>query len=98
MASILGDLAALELTKFYAGVLRYKVGTLVEVSMLIPNLVTRKVLRAPRCPVCSKAMKWASHSTQKADYMPGSQFVAGDETQEAGQYTPQERFGHQHEQ
>jgi thiazole/oxazole-forming peptide maturase SagC family component len=70
MASILGDISALELTKFYSGVMRYKVGSLIEVSLLEPALRSRKVLRAPRCPVCSGAKKHASYSLQKSDFRP----------------------------
>jgi bacteriocin biosynthesis cyclodehydratase domain-containing protein len=53
MASILGDIAAVELTKFYTLIPRWSVGTLVEVNLMIPSLVSRKVLRIPRCRVCS---------------------------------------------
>ncbi len=93
MASILGDIAALEIVKFYSGVMRYTVGTLVEVSLLVPTLLTRKVLRAPRCPACSKITSHPANSLEKADFMPGSQFVEGEKIPETGQYTPQERFG-----
>ena len=57
MASILGDLAAMELTKFYGGVLTAKVGTLLEVNLLRPELRDRKVLKAPRCKVCSPLIR-----------------------------------------
>jgi molybdopterin-synthase adenylyltransferase len=55
MASVLGDLAVLELTKFYSDCLPlWRVGTLIEVNLLAPSLVTRKVLKVPRCTVCGK--------------------------------------------
>jgi bacteriocin biosynthesis cyclodehydratase domain-containing protein len=54
MASILGDIAALELTKFYSGVLpSTKVGTMIEVNLLISKMTCRRVLKVPRCSVCS---------------------------------------------
>jgi bacteriocin biosynthesis cyclodehydratase domain-containing protein len=54
MASVLGDVAAFELAKLYSGVLpRWNVGTLIEVNLLTPRLAARKVLKIPRCAVCS---------------------------------------------
>jgi thiazole/oxazole-forming peptide maturase SagC family component len=67
MASILGDIAAVELTKFYSGVLPSpKVGTLIEVNLLATGLTSRKVLKAPRCPVCSPLLTRSSVSPDKA--------------------------------
>lgn len=66
MASILGDIAALELTKFYSGVLpSSKVGTLIEVNLLATGLASRKVLKVPRCPVCSPLLARSSVSPDK---------------------------------
>ena len=66
MASILGDIAALELTKFYSGVLPSpKVGTLIEVNLLATGLTSRKVLKVPRCPVCSPLLARSSVSPDK---------------------------------
>jgi bacteriocin biosynthesis cyclodehydratase domain-containing protein len=54
MASILGDIAAFELTKFYSGALPMRnVGTLIEVNLFAPQVTGRKVLKIPRCVVCS---------------------------------------------
>jgi bacteriocin biosynthesis cyclodehydratase domain-containing protein len=54
MASILGDLAALELVKVYAGALPSRnIGTLIEVNLLATKLTTRKILKVPRCLICS---------------------------------------------
>ena len=65
MASILGDIAAVELTKFYSGVLPlWNVGTLIEVNLLTTHLVARKVLKIPRCPVCSP-LNYRSSTTPK---------------------------------
>jgi bacteriocin biosynthesis cyclodehydratase domain-containing protein len=62
MAGVLGDVAALELTKFYSGVLPLsRAGALIEVNLMVPSLVTRRVLKIPRCTVCSK-MKTLSSS------------------------------------
>ena len=54
MASILGDIAAFELTKFFSGVLPgWNVGTTLEINLLSSRMTPRKVLKVPRCPVCS---------------------------------------------
>ena len=53
MASILADIATIELVKFYSGVLPRQVGTLIECNLLATRLTARKVLKVPRCYVCS---------------------------------------------
>lgn len=54
MASILGDLAAFELTKFYGlGPATWTVSTQIEVNLLAASMKARKILRLPRCPVCT---------------------------------------------
>ena len=55
MPSIIGNMGTLELTRFYSGIyqLNCNVGTLIEIRLLVPELITRKVLKLPRCPVCS---------------------------------------------
>lgn len=61
MASILGDIAAVELTKFYGGRLPgWNVGTLIEVNLLSSRMTPRKVLKVPRCHVCSPLLVKAS--------------------------------------
>jgi thiazole/oxazole-forming peptide maturase SagC family component len=54
MASILGNIAAFELIKFHAGWARmWNVATLIEVNMLADRMKTHKILKVPRCVVCS---------------------------------------------
>lgn len=54
MVSILGDLAAFELTKFYSSLFSNSIlGRFIEVSLLAPRLKSRKIFKLPRCPVCS---------------------------------------------
>lgn len=54
MASVLGDVAAVELTKLFGiGLPRARVGTLIEVNLLGSEMRARTVLKVPRCPVCS---------------------------------------------
>ncbi|MFD2416231.1 TOMM precursor leader peptide-binding protein [Amycolatopsis pigmentata] len=56
-ATILAELSAVELTRWFGGgrPLTRQAGTLVEVTMAEPAVVTRKVLRVPHCPVCGPA-------------------------------------------
>jgi bacteriocin biosynthesis cyclodehydratase domain-containing protein len=71
MGSILGDLAAMELTKFYGGVIpTWRVGALVEVNLLQPSITTRSVLRIPRCSVCSPLRTRSSVSTRIDPFVP----------------------------
>jgi molybdopterin-synthase adenylyltransferase len=54
MASILGDIAAMEITKFFSRIVPlWNVGKLIEVNLLSARMITRKVLKLPRCIVCS---------------------------------------------
>jgi bacteriocin biosynthesis cyclodehydratase domain-containing protein len=78
MGSILGDIAALELVKFYAGQMPYKVGHFIEVNLLAAELTSHKVLRVPRCRTCAAAMTTSSFGLERADFVPGSQFFAGE--------------------
>lgn len=57
MASILGDIAAVELIKFYSGILPgQNVGALIEVNLLATFLTVRRILKNPRCAACSQLM------------------------------------------
>lgn len=74
MASILGDIAALEVTKFYGGLPGSRIaGQLVEVNLLAPQLTTRRILKIPRCPVCSPQRRRSPVSTDRDQYMPGNE-------------------------
>jgi thiazole/oxazole-forming peptide maturase SagC family component len=71
MASVLADLATLELTKFYSGILpNWKVGNLIEVKLLVPELKSRKVLKIPRCSICSPLLSRASSASKKDQSAP----------------------------
>lgn len=69
MASTTGDVAALELVRFFGmGPPLWRVGSVVEVNLLGRDVTARKVLRLPRCPVCTALEKRPSlavhrHST-----------------------------------
>jgi molybdopterin-synthase adenylyltransferase len=67
MASILGDIAVVELAKFVGlGPPLWQVGTLITVNLLASEMTPRKVLRVPRCRVCSPLHERASANTSKS--------------------------------
>lgn len=67
MATLLGDLASLELTKLYGGVLPAQIiGRLIEVNLLATQLASRRVLKIPRCPVCSPLNTKPSSNSRRA--------------------------------
>jgi thiazole/oxazole-forming peptide maturase SagC family component len=71
MASIVGNIAAFELVKFYSEALPLpKVGTLIEVNLLTTDLKTRKVLKIPRCPTCSPLKTRPSVTPYKPNFTP----------------------------
>ncbi len=71
MASILGDLAAIELTKFYGGLVPARPGRLIEVNLLAPLLTERVVLKVPRCAVCSPLRARSPVSQDRRVFVPG---------------------------
>ena len=69
MASIIGNIAAFELIKYYSEALPFiKVGSLIEVNLLATELKTRKVLKIPRCPTCSSLMTRPSTTPYKPNF------------------------------
>ena len=71
MASILGDIAAFELTKLYSDVLPLRnVGTQIEVNLLTSKMIKRKVLKVPRCAVCSPLATRSSVTPYKSNFVP----------------------------
>jgi thiazole/oxazole-forming peptide maturase SagC family component len=72
MASILGDIAALELTRFYGGWMQSRLGgNLIEVNLIAMQMATRRVLRVPRCRVCGTLNVHGTVSPNKYAFMPG---------------------------
>jgi bacteriocin biosynthesis cyclodehydratase domain-containing protein len=72
MASILGDVAALELIKFYSGwPVPRLAGSLIEVNLLAAEMTSRPVLRIPRCRICGSSRHRPSVSIDKQVPMPG---------------------------
>ncbi len=71
MASILGDIAAFELTKFFGGILPgWSVGTVLEVNLLSGRMTPRKVLKVPRCAVCSPLITRPPSNPYKSSRFP----------------------------
>ncbi|GAA1025408.1 MULTISPECIES: TOMM precursor leader peptide-binding protein [Amycolatopsis] len=56
-SAVLAELAAVEVSKWFGGGRppTRQAGTLIEVNVAEPAVRTRRVLRIPRCPVCSPA-------------------------------------------
>lgn len=75
MASILGDIAAVELIKFYSGITSPKVGRLIHVNLFTTEMISRKVLVVPRCSVCSPACTLPKNNTEKTINLPGNVLV-----------------------
>jgi thiazole/oxazole-forming peptide maturase SagC family component len=72
MASILGDLAAMELVKFHGQLMRSQlVGHLIEVNLVAPEITVRRVLKLPRCEVCGSVVSRSPISDEKVAFMPG---------------------------
>ena len=53
MASILADIAAVEIVKYFTGLPQMRAGHLIEVNLLAGKMDSAKVLKVPRCAVCS---------------------------------------------
>ncbi|MCC2643159.1 MAG: hypothetical protein K0S45_3572 [Nitrospira sp.] len=71
MPAILGNIAAFELTKLYGGLEDLaKVGTLIEFNLRELRLTQRKVLKVPRCRVCSRMKLQASTNPEKTFFVP----------------------------
>jgi thiazole/oxazole-forming peptide maturase SagC family component len=68
MAGIVGDLAAMELTKFYADLPLARISSIVEVNLMAPSLVRRQVLKLPRCTVCSPLRTHVTSSLDTSIY------------------------------
>jgi bacteriocin biosynthesis cyclodehydratase domain-containing protein len=74
MTGVLGEIAAMELCKLYGGGLPWHANRIIEVNLLEPSLTSRRVLRLPRCPVCSTIVKTSSAAIDKGSFVPGNRF------------------------
>jgi bacteriocin biosynthesis cyclodehydratase domain-containing protein len=74
MASILGEIAAAEMTKFIAGFPPPDtVGRIIEINLVSWASTVRRVLKIPRCPDCSEMMKKATHAITLGSLIPYSE-------------------------
>jgi bacteriocin biosynthesis cyclodehydratase domain-containing protein len=69
-AAVLADLAAMQLTLFLSGVTPYRVGRLIEATLMAPDLRARKVLKLPRCPVCGPLANHPSITPNRRAFVP----------------------------
>jgi bacteriocin biosynthesis cyclodehydratase domain-containing protein len=73
MIGIAAEYAAMELLKYLSQVLPGgNIGKLIEVDLLQPSLCTRKILRAPFCPVCSSLNQKPTPAADHEVFMPGN--------------------------
>lgn len=73
MADAIAGLAATELIKFFSQALPGgNIGKLVEFDLLEPALTTRRVLKAPRCPVCSTVRREPTAAAEPTVFVPGN--------------------------
>jgi bacteriocin biosynthesis cyclodehydratase domain-containing protein len=73
MASIIGDIAAIELVKLHSGAIAPPhYSHLIEVRLLEPDISRHPVLRVPRCPVCSTMRTTAPVSVDRTTFLPGN--------------------------
>ena len=71
MPSMLGDIAAFELTKWYGQTLPGSpIGNLLEVNLQQGFMKARKVLKIPRCIVCSPLNTMPSMAIEKREPNP----------------------------
>jgi bacteriocin biosynthesis cyclodehydratase domain-containing protein len=71
MAAIVGNVAAFELIRAYSGVLPMKTaGTFLEINLLSMRFTSRKVLKLPRCTVCSVLNRKSCVSARRSEFTP----------------------------
>jgi bacteriocin biosynthesis cyclodehydratase domain-containing protein len=74
MPGAIAHVAAMQLVKVFGRVLPFSPrASFIEVNLLAPRLVTRKVLRIPNCAVCRTLEPNAAITTERSDgFMPGN--------------------------
>lgn len=72
MAAVLGEMANLELTRIFGDAMVARAGRLVRVDLLGSEMTSRRVLKIPRCPVCSPIMRHSSVNPDKTSFFPGN--------------------------
>lgn len=70
MISTVVDFAFFELYKFYNRLPDWHVGKLIELRLPVPSLDVRNILKAPRCPVCSRKKSLQEISIYKTLLVP----------------------------
>ncbi|MGD9725983.1 MAG: TOMM precursor leader peptide-binding protein [Nitrospiraceae bacterium] len=69
MVSVIGDITALELVKFYGHLTSKNVGRLLELNLFDTRFTTRRVLKVPRCKVCSPLNRRPTVSMNKTGFV-----------------------------
>jgi molybdopterin-synthase adenylyltransferase len=72
MAEIIGNIAGLQLAGFISRFGLAKAGNLTTMNFITSEMVTRRVLRVPRCSVCGRLNQYATTTPLKSVFMPGN--------------------------
>jgi bacteriocin biosynthesis cyclodehydratase domain-containing protein len=74
MPAILGEIAAVEMTKFISGFPPCDtVGRIIEINLVSFASIVRRVLKLPRCPDCSEMMRKATRAITLGPLIPHSE-------------------------
>jgi molybdopterin-synthase adenylyltransferase len=65
IADVVAKVAVFEIMRFYTGLPGWKIGMLTEINLLGTSIVSRRVLRVPRCPACSPLERQSTTATFK---------------------------------
>ena len=68
-ASMLGDIAAFELMRRAVRIPRFDIGTMIEVTLLSSSMTPRRILKIPRCAVCSALQQRSEVALTKSLFM-----------------------------
>ncbi len=70
MLAVVAETAVFEFNRFYAGLLDWKVGKLIEINLFATSTTVRKVFKIPRCPVCSPLHNGVPTNVRKSIPLP----------------------------
>ncbi|TAI61219.1 TOMM precursor leader peptide-binding protein [Bradyrhizobium sp. Leo170] len=70
VTAIAGNLAAFEILRFSANLSPRRVGKLIEMNLMGSSMIASRVLKAPRCPVCSPLRHASKVNLEKTSLNP----------------------------
>lgn len=76
MANVLGDVASIELFKFYGKAFQtWKVGSVIDINLINSEMKSRKVLKLPRCKTCSTLKYVGEKTTLDVDFIQSRDYI-----------------------